>query len=319
VRILLVSTTAIGDTVMATPMVRAVRKKYPEAHITMFVHHRRREIFDTNPHVNTVLPYYGKWKRLIRTMWALRRGQFDLAIVLHANDPDIVPLVRWTGAPQRVGWGESKWSHLFTHTIFRTNPPEHFLVHKKRLLESIGIPVDDLHTELFFNRDDDEPYRWHVFPWLEKNLRGGSYVVMHAFGATPAGKWWPLDHFFTVAEYLREKHHQLSVFVGDNESLAQVQKHPRFDPTRHFAAVDCTVRQSAYLIKEAAHTLTTDSGPMHLAFAVKCPALCLFGPTNPAIHGPCFDQDLHRVIQRQPLDALAPQEVIEEWEDWVKG
>lgn len=316
-RILIVSTTAIGDTVMATPSVRAVRQRYPDAHITMWVHVKRREIFDTNPRVNTVLPYYGKGKRLIRTLWALRQGHFDLAIVLHANDPDIVPLVRWTGAPQRVGWGESKWGHLFTHTIFRTNPPEHFLVHKKRLLESVGIPVEDLHTELFFKREDEEPYRWRVFPWLERNLRGGSYVVMHAFGSTPPGKWWLLDHFFEVAEYLREQHRQLGVFVGDNESLDRVRRHPRFDPNRHFTATDCTIRQSAFIIKEAAHVLTTDSGPMHLAFAVRRPALCLFGPTNPSVHGPCFDLDLHRVIQRNPLDALTPAEVISEWKKWV--
>ena len=167
VRILLVSTTAIGDTVMATPFIRAVRKRYPNSHITVFAHHKRMSLLERNPHFDLLLPYYGKGKKLLRTLYSLRKGKFDLAIVLHANDPDIVPLIRWSGAPQRVGWGESKWSHLFTHTILRTHPPEHFSLHKKRLVESIGISVEDLRSEIFFKTEDELPFENQIKPWLK--------------------------------------------------------------------------------------------------------------------------------------------------------
>ncbi len=312
-RILLVSTTAIGDTVMATPFVRAVRKRSPSAHISFFAHHKRIGILEHNPHINSLLPYYGKGKRLLRTLWMLRKGRFDLAIVLHANDPDIVPLVKWTRAPMRVGWGESKRASLFTHTILRTNPPEHFLLHKKRLLESVGIPVDDLHTELFLRPEDETPFQRDIVPWLRKSSANGGYVVMHSFGTNPA-KWWPLDHFFGMAQHIRDKHGWATIFVGDNDSLALVERHPGFNPTLHFAAKDFGIRESACVIRQASRMLTTDSGPMHLAFAVKCPTLCLFGPTQPALHGPCFDTDKHRVLHRDPLASLTLEEVMREWD-----
>jgi ADP-heptose:LPS heptosyltransferase len=311
-RILMVSTTAIGDTVMATPFIRAVRKKYPQAQLTFFAHHRRMGVLEGNPHINNFLIYYGKGKKLWMTLWGLHRGNFDLVIVLHANDPDVVPLVRWTGAAQRVGWGESKWAHLFTHTIRRTHPPEHFLIHKKRLLESVGIPVEDLHTEIFLDLKDEKFFSESLQPWLNKYSKNHGYVVMHAFG-TNVRKWWPLENFLQVAERTFEKHQLPTVFVGDDNVLDIIDRHPSFNSTRQFTARGANLRESAFIMKKAKAMLTTDSGPMHLAFAVGCPTLSLFGPTQPSIHGPCFDQHRHQVIHRNPLVALTVEEVLESW------
>jgi len=313
VNILLVSTTAIGDTVMATPFLRAVRRHHPQARITLMAHVRRQEIFKGNPNLDQLLPYHGKGKALPCTLWALRRGHFDLAMVLHANDPDIVPLVRWSGAPMRVGWGESRWAHLFTHTILRTNPPEHFMLHKKRLIESVGIPVPDLHTELFLTAEDEAPWHGRLRPWLRDHSSTGGYVVMHPFG-TNTKKWWPLEAFFNMARHIRQKQGLATVFVGDADALELVRRHPRFDPELHFAAMGCGIRQSAFLIQQAMAMLTTDSGPMHLAFAVRCHTLALFGPTRPELHGPCFDPHLHATIHREPLAALTVEEVAAAWD-----
>lgn len=298
---------------MATPFLRAVRRRYPEAQITMFAHARRLEIFAKNPHANRLLPYFGKGKGLLRTLVALRRGKFDLAIILHANDPDIVPLVRWTGAPMRVGWGESRRARWLTHTILRTNPPEHFMLHKKRLLESAGIPVEDLSTELFLDAQDEAPFHRDLLPWLRKASPTGGYVAMHAFGSNSA-KWWPLESFFEMARRIRERQGFATVFVGDPESALLVRRHPRFDPALHFLPRDCSIRESAALIRQSCGMLTTDSGPMHLAFAVRCPTLALFGPTKPELHGPCFDTDRHAVLRRDPLASLAVEEVAAAWD-----
>ncbi len=301
---------------MATPFIRAVRQHHPDAHITVFAHHRRMSLLEHNPHINTLLPYYGKGRKLIRTLFALRRAHFDLAIVLHANDPDIVPLVRWTGAPQRVGWGESKRSQLFTHTIYRSDPPEHFLVHKKRILESIGIPVNDLHTEIFLRPGDALRYENEIKPWLQKIPGNKGYVVIHAFGTNPR-KWWPLNHFFVVADHIFHRSRWAAVFVGDPYSLNIVKRHPMYHPIRHFVAENYSIRESASVIQHADRMLTTDSGPMHLALALRTPTFSLFGPTHPSQHGPIFDTDLHFVEECNPLASLTPETVIQNWDRWV--
>lgn len=299
---------------MATPFIRAVRTRYPDAKITVMAHRRRMEILEHNPHLDSRIVYEGKGKALIRTLWALRNGRFDLAIVLHANDPDIVPLVRWSGAPIRVGWGESRWSSLFTHTVFRTNPPEHFLVHKKRLLESIGIPVENLNTELFLRSEDEVIWHEKGLPWFREH-HTQEFVAMHAFGTNRA-KWWPLDRFFKMADHIYERHGWPAVFVGDEVALSCIADHPDFLRSRHHVIRGCGIRQSAFILKRAQRMLTTDSGPMHLAFAVGCPSLCLFGPTQPSVHGPCFDLEKHRVIHCQPLELLEVKDVARIWDEW---
>jgi ADP-heptose:LPS heptosyltransferase len=301
---------------MATPFVRAVRRKYPKSNISFLAHRRRLEVLQNNQHINQLIPYHGKGKKILPLLWKLRSGKFDMVIVLHANDPDIVPLVRWSGAPIRVGWGESKWAHLFTHTTLRKNPPEHFLVHKRRLLDLIDIPVEHLHTEIFLQPEDDVGYQTRVLPWLKEN-NCKRFVVMHPFGTNPK-KWWPLDYFFSAAQFIFQKYNSPSVFVGDSESLNIVKRHPRFNSKNHLVATGLTIRHSTAIIQHAWKMLSTDSGPMHLAFAVKCPTLCLFGATDPLVHGPYFDRDLHRVIHRQPLTELTQEVVCRVWEEWVK-
>ena len=90
-RILLVNTTGIGDTIFATAALADLRESFPNAHIAAFVDRRRLELLSGNPHVNEMIPYEGKFKRVRSTRNLLR--SFDVAIIQHANDPDVVPLV----------------------------------------------------------------------------------------------------------------------------------------------------------------------------------------------------------------------------------
>lgn len=314
--ILMVSTTAIGDTVMATPFIRAVRQHFPTSSITVMAHERRIELLSENPHIDRFVVYRGKGKGLFRLLGQLRKGKFDLAIVLHANDPDIVPLVRWTGAPIRCGWGESKWAKWFTHKIYRTQPPEHFLLHKQRLLSTLGIPVTDLHTELFLTAKDRSAYDDRLRPWLEQR-RCKPFVVMHTSGSN-ARKWWPEARFHALSKYFYQARGWLTVFIGDAQSLARLEQSSDFDPQHQYLAKFFSLRQSAAVIDDARFMVTTDSGPMHIAFALRKPTLALFGPTQPSLHGPCFDQHLHQVIHHDPLEELSVDQVISKAETWIK-
>ena len=140
---------------------------------------------------------------------------------------------------------------------------------------------------------------------------------MHAFGTNPK-KWWPLDGFFAIADQTFQQYRLPTVFVGDGEALSLVKKHPKFHADRHAIAQDFDIRESAVVIQKSIAMLTTDSGPMHLAFAVRCPTLTLFGATQPSIYGPCVDLDQHRVIHRDPLDKLTVEEVWDAWNGKLK-
>ena len=108
--ICLVNTTALGDTLFSTPAIRAVRRAYPEARIVSLVHRNQRDLLRFNPHLDDIIEYPGKYKGVARLVGRLKAEGFDLVIVLHANDPDVVPLVYFSGARLRAGWAESQMS-----------------------------------------------------------------------------------------------------------------------------------------------------------------------------------------------------------------
>ena len=71
--ILVVSSTAIGDTLLSTPAIRAVREKYPEAVITAHFNASNMELFKNNPHINGIIPYYGGYRKFLQTIREFRK------------------------------------------------------------------------------------------------------------------------------------------------------------------------------------------------------------------------------------------------------
>ena len=97
-RILVVSCTAIGDTLMSTPAIRSLRLRYPHAHLSLVIHPAYRPLFAGLPGVDAMFGYAGKWQGFIRLARTLRRQQFDLAVILHGNEPQATPLAYLSGA-----------------------------------------------------------------------------------------------------------------------------------------------------------------------------------------------------------------------------
>src|SRR5208282_1086652 len=95
--ILVVSSTAIGDTLLSTPAIRAVRERYPDAAIIAHLNASNAELFKNNPDINGIIPYYGGYKRFFRTILELRRHNFDLALIFHGNGPQAIPMAYLSG------------------------------------------------------------------------------------------------------------------------------------------------------------------------------------------------------------------------------
>ena len=90
-RILVVRTDRIGDVVLTTPVLKALRENYPQSHIAMMVNPKTKELIEGNPYLNEVIVYdrekkdkglWGFWKFVL----GLKRKRFDLAIVLHTKN-----------------------------------------------------------------------------------------------------------------------------------------------------------------------------------------------------------------------------------------
>ena len=96
--ILLVSSTALGDTVLSTAAMAAVRQSFPEARITALIHRDYAPLFRQCDFLDEVIAYHGGWRRFFTTLRALRRTPPDLALILHGNEPQATPLAYLAGA-----------------------------------------------------------------------------------------------------------------------------------------------------------------------------------------------------------------------------
>jgi len=95
-RILAISCTALGDTLLSTPGLNALRQTYPQAHITLLVHPALQALFGGLSAVDELIPYDGKWRGFGRVARQLK--DYDLAAIFHGNEPQATPLAYLSGA-----------------------------------------------------------------------------------------------------------------------------------------------------------------------------------------------------------------------------
>lgn len=298
--VLLISTTAIGDTLLSTPAIRAVREGLPGARVVVLASRAAREVLKGSPRVDEILDHPGKLNlrylaKAPALVQSLRRRGFDLVVVLHANDPDAGPLAYMTGAPWRMGWQESKFSFLFTHPVKTRYADKHELTTRLHNLEALGIPPRGKEMEIFLDGRD----RAESASVLESVVAGvGPFVAVHPFGSK-SNKWWPRQSTAEFARLLIASGYT-PVIVGGSKEADEAGRIAKVSGAKSTAG-RLSIRGTAALLSECALVVSTDSGPMHLAQAVGTPTVALFGPDDPALTGPLNSSD---VVIRKDLECV---------------
>jgi heptosyltransferase-2 len=301
--ILVINTTAIGDTLLSTPAIRALKKSFPYAYVAALVSKPAKEILLENKYINELinyqprinLPYLIKLPTLLKR---LKSKRFDLVIALHGNDPDTAPIAYLTDAPHRLGWEESRLSFLFTIPIKTRDEVKHFAQVRLVMLSDIGVMPDGIGLDMPLNQIDED----EALNFLKKNnIQNGSFAGLHPFGSK-SYKWWPLDRMARVGDYLYKRYNlQPIIFGGIKEREKAIEMSNMVEVKPLIAAGELSIRGSAALIKKCRLFITTDSGPMHIAQAMRTPTIALLwststqtGPVNQnsvVLYGKCSNKD----------------------------
>lgn len=280
----------IGDTVMATPALRALRSAYPEARIVGVVKPHVAPTLDGNPWLDALIRHDPKARdRRQRTpaVWrALRAERADLAVLLPNSFRSA--LLAWSsGIARRVGYDRGGRGVLLTDrlTVARDADGRRLPVpavdYYLALVRRVGCRVDSLRTELRTTADDESAAD---LAWAGLGLTPDRPVVcFNTGGAFGPAKSWPVSHFATLARRLvHENGVRVLVVCGPSEraparEIVQRADHPDVvslaDLRLGLGLTKACVRRSALMI-------TTDSGPRHFAAAFGVPVISLFGPTH---------------------------------------
>jgi heptosyltransferase-2 len=279
-RILIVRTDRIGDVLLSTPAIKALRDKYPHAYIAMMVAPYAKDIVDGNPYLDEVIIYdkdnlHKRWRDTIRFSRNLKKKRFDLSIVLHPTNR--VHLITFlAGIPKRLGY-DRKLGFLLTDRIKHEKQlgKQHESEYVLDMLRPLGI--SNARLELYM------PIKKEAENWVEQKFKlegiwpKDKILAIHPAASCPS-KVWSAARFAQACDVLADKYKLKVILISgpnDADKALEVASHMR-NRCINFAG-KTTVSELASLLKRCSLFISNDSGPVHIASAVSTPVISIFG------------------------------------------
>ena len=280
------ATNWLGDAVMTTPALAAVREGFPDARVVLLARPLVAELFRHHPDVDEVMIYErpgrheGALGRL-RLAGEVRRRRFDGALLLQ-NAFDAALIAFLGRIPERAGYPTDGRRILLTLPvpltpgILERHEVEYYLC----LLDGLGIPRPvPAALKLTVTEEEREAMATRL---ASLGIERGAPVVAINPGATygSAKRWYP-DRFAAVADALSEEWGAGVVVVGSTVEAplaGEIEAAMRNPPVN--LAGKTTVRELMALLSLSSFLVTNDSGPMHIGAALDVPLVAIFGPTD---------------------------------------
>lgn len=317
-RILIVRLDGLGDMVMSTPAFKGIRKIFPDAHITLLTATSSKDmpdIINLGEPVsvfNRILCYDAFWLikgqrrwfvSFFRILMQLRDEKFDLIIDLRGDFRHNV-FMSLCGAQYRLGFGITGCGFLLTHLVplGESQHPVDSCVSLVNYLKPSTISSSD------FGLCIPEADRSWVVSFMRKKgiVCGKDMIVLVHPGAKWKGRHWVPERYAEAADYLMEKHKIKVIFTGSCDDVQQVEKIMGFMRQKPLdLSGELSLRQFLGLVSKSDIFLGVDSGPMHMAVAVKkVRVVVLMGPARPEAIGPYGKRNL--VITKQDNFSCSP-------------
>ena len=280
--ILLIQLKRIGDLILTTSAIAAIREKLPDAKITLVISKEGKALAPAIGGINKLL-VMPRGAAGFGTLAAIAAAKFDYCIDFTRNDRSAL-LALLSRARKRIVSFRIK-----VRSKFRTRFYNEFVEHRMRdmhtidyhlaLLEPLGITSASRAVKLELPKSSRET----ADELLEANRIRRDFIIFHP-GSARAEKFWNAQRWADVINHAGDKHDVDLVLTGGRLPLEQTHIGDIKSKVRH-QIVDLSGRTDlltlAAVIARARLLITVDSAPMHLASASRTPQVILFGPTNP--------------------------------------
>jgi len=290
--ILIVRLSAIGDVVMASPLVEAFKRTFPDARVSWLVEAGSKPVLEANTDLDEVIIWpRGQWNQtlknrrylnFIRQLWSfvrdLKRKKFDLAV----DAQGLLKSGIWvflSGAAARVGIGSREGSrYLMTRVVDRKDADNRISSQYRLLAEYLGLDLGDFKMKVSLGLEAQK---------YAEEFSGGlssGYAVFCPFTTRPQ-KHWIEERWRELANQIIDRFELTVVLLGgpdDEEAGGRIAMpvHPRILNM----AGKTTIQQAAALIKDSSLLIGVDTGLTHMGFALDVPTISLFGATAPYLN-----------------------------------
>jgi len=278
---------AIGDIVMASPLVHALRKQYPDARISWLVQPESAELLQDHPELDEVIVWpRKKWAQLFREKrfisllaeirrfrQMLREKSFTLALDLQGLLKSGF-LVWLSGAVRRVGLGSKEGSqYLMTDVIERGGDAGFIGSEYRYLAEQLELPVDDFQMHIGIGAEAEEKFS------ALQQLLNKPYAVICPFTTRPQKHWFN-DAWVDLVASLKDEFGLQPVMLGGPGDVGAASEIARQCEVINWVG-ETRLQTAAAIIRDSALLVGVDTGLTHMGHAFGRPTVCLFGSTRP--------------------------------------
>ena len=272
---------SIGDTVLSTPSLVALRRFLPGAQIDVLLEDWVAPVLESFEGIDNVLTFKkDDLKSRLKAIRQIRRNKYDVAFNLHGGTTATF-FVRASGAEHRVGFREYQYSFLYNHLLtssedFWQKKVIHSAEQQLALLGSVGIPVSDRpKSRLSVTETAKTSIEARLSAFLPQS---SAFALLHPVAAFDT-KQWATENFARTAEFLNEKGLQIVAVATEKERavLDELKKLARV-PVVTFD--DLSLPEITALASRAKIFVGNDSGIAHMAAAVQTPSVVIFGSSN---------------------------------------
>ena len=283
---LIIRLSSLGDVILATPVINALKAKFPDSELFFLTKARYADLLKNDPRISSLVEFdpvkgHKGVSGFMRLISELRSCDFDLLIDLHANLRSF--LIRHLVESRIKLKYHKRWLRRWSmvHLKFLKSKPAHTVDSYLEPLKKLDVEATESDPLIFVSRDGLE-FSNHFL--LEHRIEKDDIVV----GVHPGAKWetkrWDAEKFARVGRSLAEKPGHKIMLLGDAEEVKLVEQVGRGIPAERIVrAVGLPLGKVMSLIKRCDCLITNDSGPMHIASALKVPVVAIFGPTHPKL------------------------------------
>jgi ADP-heptose:LPS heptosyltransferase len=298
-KILVFSAAGIGDTLTDSTAIRALKETYSQAEIHVVTHRRRREIVGHNPSVDKVILYHKSIFRFFSLLFELRSLQPDVIMMLRGNDPDLWPLAYLTRRGRVVSCPVmTRFKCLISHPV---DIPDwdrmHGVEQTLQIVRHIGADTQDRRLVYRVMENEREALRKKL---AEMGATYKPFIVFQVGGGTrSAWRDWPIERFSELGQKLLESYDVELILLGGSDQIEKADAiRSRIKGRVTSLAGRFSLSESAALLSLSKILVSTDTGIMHLGFAVNIDTLALIHCNNPASRvGPYRYDDKHLVVE----------------------
>ncbi len=280
IALILTSPLGIGDLIMMIPVINSFRKNFPNSNIELITNH---DIFDKLKGVDKINIISGNFLEMSKEFKNLSKNNYDLGVVL-ARAVNQSFYLNKLNPKWKIGYlagYKIKANFILKNDDLRFDKNEHFTKNSLKILEAMGIKNFDLSlTELHYDNEittkADNIFKSLNLPKNKKN------IFINAFALWETRRW-DEEKYISLIKRLHSKYN--FILFGGPDSVELNNKIEKNLKVKKLNLVNIAgklkLKESISILKHADLFITSDTGPMHMAFMMNVPTLAIFGPVKP--------------------------------------